>query len=88
MAILCSFMYFLCVPCKTSLMSSFKPKLIKIETNPFAYLPMTLLVTICLTTYGTSPPEAVTVCCGQRPQHSSVSGEPIRGQRPPQLLVA
>ena len=46
------------------------------------------LVTISLKTYGILTPEAATVCCGRRPQTSWVIGEPIRGRRSPQMLVA
>ena len=46
------------------------------------------LVTISLNTYGILPTKAATVYCGQRLQHSWITGEPIRSRRPPQLLVA
>ena len=39
-------------------------------------------------TYGILQPEAATVRCGLRSQHSWVTEAPIRGQRPSQLLVA
>ena len=64
----------------------------KIKGFPFLsllrYIYILHLVTIPLKTYGILPPEAAIVCCGRRPQYSWVTGEPIHGQRPPQLLVA
>ena len=47
-----------------------------------------VLLSISLTMYGLSRPEAPTNCCGQRPQHSLVTGKPTRGMRPPQLVMA
>ena len=46
-----------------------------------------VIVTISQNTYGILQLEVATVRCGQRPQHSWVTKEPIRGQRPPQLLT-
>ena len=45
------------------------------------------LVTISLKTYGILPPVAATVCFGQRPQHSWITGKSICGQRLPKVLV-